>query len=135
MRSRTIAVWAGVIGGVGLLAKMVVMAIQGRPEPTTSVPENIAFFVGIIGLAIAASASGAYLTRRRAVIWRVLAAIAAVVVVAAALGIGQTLLMALPGDSWWQEEAIFGVLGLVALAAATSAAGSHRRRVAASQPT
>ena len=128
MRSRTVAVWAGAIGGVGLLAKMVVMAVQGRPEPATSIPENITFFVGIIGLAVAASASGAYLTRGGAVIWRVCAAIVAVGVVVVVLGVGQVLLTALPGDSWWQEEAIFGLLGLVALAAATSAAGSHRRR-------
>lgn len=135
MRSRTIAIWAGVIGGVGLLAKMVVMAIQGRPEPDTSVPESIAFFVGVIGLAVAASGTGAYLTRRRAALWRVLTAIAAIGVGVLVLGIGQTLLTALPGDSWWQEESIFGILGLVAIAAAAGTARLNRSPGAASRPS
>ena len=122
MRSRTVAVWAGFVGGVALLAKLVVMAVQGGPEPATSVPENIAFFVGMIGLIVAATATGVHLTRDRPLAWRVLAAVTGVVAVALALGLGQMILTALPGDSWWQEESIFGVLGLGALAAAGRAA-------------
>lgn len=118
MRARTVAVYAAIVGGVALLGKMVVMAVQGGPEPATSVPENIAFFAGMIGLVVAAAATGAFLARRRATRWRVVAGVVAVVVVALVLGAGQSLLTALPGDSWWQEESIFGVLGLVALAGA-----------------
>lgn len=118
MRARTVAVYAAIVGGVALLGKMVVMAVQGGPEPATSVPENIAFFAGMIGLVVAAAATGAFLARRRAKRWRVVAGVVAVVVVALVLGAGQSLLTALPGDSWWQEESIFGVLGLVALAGA-----------------
>ena len=122
MRSRTVAIWAGVVGGVALIAKVVVMAVQGGPEPATSVPESIAFFAGMIGLIVAAAAAGVHFTRGRTVVWRALAAIAGVAVVALALGLGQAILSALPGDSWWQEESIFGILGLVALASAGKAA-------------
>jgi peptidoglycan/LPS O-acetylase OafA/YrhL len=122
MRSRTVAVWAGVIAGVGLLAKVGVMAVQGGPEPETSIPENIAFFTGNIALVIAAASAGAFLARHRPMVWRGLAAMAAVIAVAAVLGAGQALLTALPGDSWWQGESIFGLLGVAALAVASWAA-------------
>lgn len=104
---------AALVGGIGWVAKMVVMAIQGGPDQQ-SVVEGIAFFAGLAGLVIAAAAFGAYLTREKATAWRVAAAFGTVVVVAAIVGLGQLVLRGL-GDSWVQEEAIFPIVGLVML--------------------
>jgi hypothetical protein len=49
-----------------------------------------------------------------------LAGLAAVVIVGVVVGLGQAALTALPGDSWVQEEAIFGLVGLAAVVMATA---------------
>lgn len=120
MNARNVAVVAGLVGGLGWLAKMAIMTVQGGPD-LDSIPEGIAFLAGLVGVLVAAAAVGAHLTRARGWGWRVLAGVAAVLVAGLAIGSGQTALTALPGDSWVQEEAIFGVVGLLALLAAVAA--------------
>jgi hypothetical protein len=113
-RAATVGVIAGLVGGSSWIAKLVIMAFQGGPDPQ-SVPESIAFFAGLLGVAVAAAALGVLLTRGRPAVARLAAALGGVVCVALLIGAGQALLTALPGDSWIQEEAVFGVLGLLAL--------------------
>lgn len=125
MSSVRVAVWAAMVGGVALLAKIVVMVSQGGPEPDTSVPENIAFYVGTLGLSVAAAATAVHLTRGRPVLWRVAAAALAVVGTAVAVGLAQTALTALPGDAWWQGESVFALVGVAAITLAPA-----RRHVA-----
>ena len=116
MTARSVAVWAGVVAGIALIGKVVVMTVQGGPEPETSVPENIAFFVGNLALPVAVAATAVHLTRGRPVLLRVAAAVLAVVGVALlVLGV-QAALTALPGEAWWQGESVFGLVGTVALA-------------------
>jgi hypothetical protein len=117
MRARTVAIVAGLVGGIGWMGKIVVMAVQDGPDED-SVLEAIAFFLGLVGVVIAAAAIGAYLGRRASVGLRVVYAVGAVVAVVAIVALGQAGLTALPGDSWVQEEAIFGIAGLVAFVSA-----------------
>jgi hypothetical protein len=117
MRARTVAIVAGLVGGIGWMGKIVVMAVQGGPDDD-SLLEAIAFFTGLGGVVIAAAAVGAYLGRRASVGRRVVYAVGAVVAVVAIVGLAQAGLTALPGDSWVQEEAIFGIAGLVAFVSA-----------------
>jgi hypothetical protein len=112
MRARTVAIVAGLVGGIGWMGKIVVMAIQDGPDED-SLLEAIAFFAGLVGVVIAAAAVGAYLGRRASVGRRVAYAVAAVVGTAAVVALGQAGLTALPGDSWVKEEAIFGIAGLI----------------------
>jgi len=131
MRARSVAVVAGIVGGVGWLAKMVVMWTQGGPD-LDSVPETIAFLTGLVGVAVAAVATGVHLTRGRGVGARILGGIGVLVVVVLVVGGGQELLTALPGDSWVQAEAIFGLVGLVAVVTSatlirTPPSSRHRR--------
>ncbi|HSP60870.1 MAG TPA: hypothetical protein VLO09_07395 [Ornithinimicrobium sp.] len=124
MTARRVAVVAGLVGGLGWVAKMVIMALQGGPD-LDSIPETIAFVTGLVGVLVAAAATGVHLTRGRGWGWRILAAVAAVGLAILVVGFGQELLTALPGESWVQEEAIFGIVGLLAVVAA-AAAGERR---------
>lgn len=133
MRARTVAIGAGLVGGLGWMAKLVIMALQGGPDPA-SAPESAAFVVGLVGVLIGAAAAGTHLGRGRSVARRVLSAVAGVLAVGAVISLGQLLLSALPGESWVQEEAIFGIVGLLAVVVATAAVvrgneeGRHPRR-------
>lgn len=128
MTALRVAVVAGLVGGVGWLAKIVIMALQGGPD-LDSVPETVAFVTGLVGVLVGSAAVGAHLTRGRGWGWRILAAAAAVGVAVLVVGFGQELLTALPGDGWLQEEAIFGIVGLLAVvAAAVALLGPGRTR-------
>jgi hypothetical protein len=113
-RTLRIAVVAAIVGGIGWLAKMAIMAAQGGPD-TESATEAIAFFAGLIGVLVAAVAVALYASRARPRHWRIAAGVGGFLAVALAVGLGQAALTALPGDGWWQEEAPLGVIGLVAL--------------------
>lgn len=117
MRARTVAIVAGLVGGIGWMGEIVVMAVQDGPDED-SLLEGIALFAGLGGVVIAAAAVGVYLGRRSSVGRRVVYAVGAVVAVAAIVGLGQAGLSALPGDSWVWEEATFGIVGLVAFVSA-----------------
>jgi hypothetical protein len=117
-RSATVVVIAGLIGGFGWIAKIVIMALQGGPD-LDSIPETIAFLSGLVGVAVTAAALGVYLTRNRPTGVRAAAAVAGIVVFAVAVGGGQSALSSL-GDSWVQEEAVFGILGVIAVAVAVA---------------
>lgn len=117
MRARTVAIVAGLVGGIGWMGKIAVMAAQGGPDED-SLLEALAFFAGLGGVLIAAAALGVYFGRRDSVARRVVYAVGAVIAVAVIVGLGQAGLSALPGDSWVREEAIFGIAGLVAFVSA-----------------
>ena len=128
-RVRTIAIVAGFVGGLGWMGKIIVMAAQGGPDQD-SAPEAIAFFVGLVGVGVAAAAAGTYLARGRSSMQRILAAAGGIVAMGLVIAAAQAGLPALLGDGWVQEEAIFGALGLFAVSAATVAL----RRPGSGQP-
>jgi hypothetical protein len=117
MRARTVAIVAGLVGGIGWMGKIAVMAAQGGPDEDSGL-EALAFFAGLGGVVIAAAAFGVYLGRRHSVARRVAYAVGAIIAVVVIVGLGQAGLSALPGDSWVREEAIFGITGLVAFVSA-----------------
>ena len=114
MTARRIARTAGFAGGIGWIAKIGIMAIQGGPD-ARSIPENVAFFLGLAGVLVAGAAAGIHLARARTRPYRVAAAVAGVLAVVLLVGAGQTLFTALPGNGWFQKEATFGLAGLVVL--------------------
>ena len=89
MDARNVAIVAAIVGGLGWLAKIVVMALQGGPD-SESVPEAAAFFTGLVGVMVAAGAV--------------------------------------------QEEAIFGIAGLVSVLAALAALRRRDRPGGAQAP-
>lgn len=119
MKTRNVAGYAALIGGLGWLAKLPIMAVQGGPDPN-SIAENVAFFMGVAGVLVAAASTALYLARARSMGVRIAAAVAGLLVASALVGGGQAALSALPGSSWVQEEAIFGVVGLLALVLAVT---------------
>ena len=120
-RARTIAIVAGFVGGLGWIGKMIVMAARGGPDPDSG-PEAIAFFVGLVGVGVAAAATGTYLAPHgRSSMQRILAAAGGILAMGLVIAAAQAGLPALLGDGWVQEEAIFGALGLFAVSAATVA--------------
>ena len=123
----------GVVGGIAWIAKLVVMALQGGPDPD-SIPENVFFFTGLAGIVVASGATAAHLARTASWWLRALAALAGVVVTALVFGLVQGGLTALPGESWVQEEAVFGIAGLVALGTALAALRAGARRPASGTP-
>jgi hypothetical protein len=120
MRAWRVAVVAALVGGTGWLAKIVIMALQGGPDPD-SIPEAIAFFAGLLGVLVAAAAFGVHRAQSGTTARRIVYAVGAVAVTIAVVGLGQTVLGALGGDGWLWEEAIFGLVGLAAVAAAGAA--------------
>ena len=117
MSARRIAIIAGFVGGIGWLAKMLVLAVQGGPDPD-SAPETIAFLTGLVGVPCAAAAAAAHLTGKRSPLFRAGAAIAAVVALMLVSLLLQVALTALPGDSWVQAEVVFPLVGIAAVATA-----------------
>jgi hypothetical protein len=123
--AREVAVGAALVGGTAWMAKLAVMAAQGGPQGD-SVPEAIAFFTGLLGLVVAAAAAGLHRTRHRSSGARAASALLAVVLLVVVAGSTQSLLTALPGDSWVQAEAVFGLVGAAAVIAALTASRSRR---------
>jgi len=119
MTAQQVARAFGTVGGIGWLGKMLVMAVQGGPDPD-SIVETIAFLAGLIGVPVAAAATAVYLTRSRPILARIGAAIAGLLIVAVVIAVLQPALTALPGDSWIQAEAVFGLLGVAALLVAVA---------------
>lgn len=124
--ARKLAIVAALVGGAGWITKFIVLSAQGGPE-LNSAPENMAFFIGLVGVVIAASASGVHIERTKPVWRRVLAGIAGIVALALVISLGQWALPAMFGDGWVPEEAIFGIVGLLAVVAALLAFAGPRR--------
>lgn len=93
---------------------MLVMVSQGGPEEG-SAPENVAFFLGLVGFLILAASFATTVISARGVGRRVLASVVGILVAVLALGLVQEALTALPGDAWWQPEAAFVVAAVAAL--------------------
>jgi hypothetical protein len=119
------AVALALVGGLAWVAKFLIMLAQDGPE-SDSVPENAAFFLGLVAVALAAVTLGWHLARGRSLGLRLLAAAGGLLALAGVLGVLQLALTALPGDAWQQEEAVFLVLGSVAAAGAVVAIGRRR---------
>lgn len=120
MNARVIGIAGGLVWGLGWISKTAIMAVQGGPDEG-SAWEAAAFFTGLIGAVVAAAAAGVYLTGGKAAGLRALAAVGSVLVAGLVVAAGQRSLMALPGDSWVQEEAFLGISGLVAAVVAIAA--------------
>jgi hypothetical protein len=118
MTGPKLAVSAALVCAAGWLTKMAVMIGNDGPDEA-SVPEAVAFFVGLAGFVVFAAATGSTLARGRRTAAVVAAAAAGVVVGVVVLGVVQLLLSALPGDAWWQPETAFvvGALGALAVSA------------------
>lgn len=107
-----VGIYAGMIGGIGWMAKMVIMTAQGGPD-SSSTSEAFAFFAGLLGVFVATAVFGAYTTRARSRTRQVLSGLGAVVVVAVVIAVGQAGVPAVFGEGWVQEEAVLGIVGAV----------------------
>jgi len=114
VNARTVTVAAGAVCAIGWFSKMAVMVAQGGPE-AGSIPETLAFLVGLVSFVVFAAALGHMLMRAHRPVMKALASVAAVVLAALTLGVVQLLLTALPDDAWWQPELAFVGAGVAAL--------------------
>jgi hypothetical protein len=115
LKAERIAWIAALVGGVGWCSKILIMLAQGGPV-SDSIPENIAFFAGLFGVAIAGGAVGWLLTDRAGPLLRAGAVILGVITPLLVAGIIQAALgAALPDAGWFSEEVAFLVVGIAAI--------------------
>jgi hypothetical protein len=115
MKAERVAIVAALIGGVGWVSKMIIMAARGGPD-LEYIPESIAFFAGLLGTTIAAGAVAWMLAASLPTLLRVLAAILGAILPLAIVGVFQLVAgEAMPDAGWFLDEAVFLILGVIAL--------------------
>lgn len=121
MRARQVAFWAGVVGGVGWLAKVALIWANGGTNTDEGLVA-VMFAVGVLGMFVAAAAAGAWLTAGRPGWLRALAAAGGIVGFLVLFGLLDAVLSPLAEDGSWAQEEVEIVasavlaLGLAAIA-------------------